>query len=133
MYLFRLKIFLFCATVFPFLHTYCCLLIYFWPVCSSHCVAWSGRMFSEQRIWKGCGKKRLWPDLRLCAIICLERLKITIKIRIQDSRSLGWDLNRGSTECKAGMLPIWSKCLKVSQTDIPLHRLVCSNNLRNIY
>jgi hypothetical protein len=37
--------------------------------------------------WKGCGRKRSWPNLRYYPGICLEGLRKTTKNLSQDSRS----------------------------------------------
>jgi hypothetical protein len=43
--------------------------------------------------WKGCGKKRPWPNLRYHPGIFLEELSKATKKLSQDSRSSGRDLN----------------------------------------
>jgi hypothetical protein len=48
--------------------------------------------------WKGCGRKRSWPNLRYYPYICLEGLKKTMKNLIQHSRSLSQDLSPGLPE-----------------------------------
>jgi hypothetical protein len=50
----------------------------------------------------GCGRKRLWPNLRYYSGICLERLKDHEKL--EDSRSRGQDLHPGTHEYEAEML-----------------------------
>jgi hypothetical protein len=54
--------------------------------------------------WKGCGRKRLWPNLRYYPGICLDGLSNTTKILSQDSRSPDRDLNPKPPECEAGVL-----------------------------
>jgi hypothetical protein len=54
--------------------------------------------------WKGCGKKRSWPNLRLYPRICLEGLRKTTKNLSQDSRYPGRDLKPGPPEYEAGAL-----------------------------
>jgi hypothetical protein len=49
-------------------------------------------------VWKECGRKRLWPNLRYYARICLEGLRKTMKELSQDSPSPGQDLN--SEDCE---------------------------------
>jgi hypothetical protein len=48
--------------------------------------------------WKGCGRKRSWPNLRYYPGICLEGLRKTTKNLSQDNRSPGRDLNPGPPE-----------------------------------
>jgi hypothetical protein len=48
--------------------------------------------------WKGCGRKRSWPQLRDYPSICLEGLRKTLS---QDSWSSGRDLNLGPSEDEA--------------------------------
>jgi hypothetical protein len=59
--------------------------------------------------WKGCGRKRSWPNLRYYSGICQERLRKTTKNLSQDSRSLGRDLNPGRPEYEAGVLTTRSR------------------------
>jgi hypothetical protein len=47
--------------------------------------------------WKGCGRKRSWPNLRYFPSICLEGLRTTKNTVSQDSQSPGQDLNLGPT------------------------------------
>jgi hypothetical protein len=54
--------------------------------------------------WKGCGRKRSWPDVRYFPGICLEGVRKTTKYLSQDNRSLGRDLNLGPPEYEAGVL-----------------------------
>jgi hypothetical protein len=53
--------------------------------------------------WKGCGRKRLWPNLRSYPGICLEGLRKIHIERSQDVRSAGVDLNLGPHEYEAGV------------------------------
>jgi hypothetical protein len=43
--------------------------------------------------WKGCGRKRSWPNFRYYPGIFLEGLKKTTKNLSQESRFAGRDLN----------------------------------------
>jgi hypothetical protein len=54
--------------------------------------------------WKGCGRKRLWPNLKYYAGILLEELKKTTKNLSQVSPSKDWDLNLEPPEYEAGVL-----------------------------
>jgi hypothetical protein len=54
--------------------------------------------------WKGCGKKRSWPNLRYYPSICLEGLRKTTKNLSQDTRSPVRDLNPGPPEYEEGVL-----------------------------
>jgi hypothetical protein len=56
--------------------------------------------------WKGCERKRSWPNLRHCPGICLDGLRKTTKNLGQDSRSPGPDLNLGPPEYEAGVLTL---------------------------
>jgi hypothetical protein len=55
-------------------------------------------------IWKGCGRKWLWPNLRCYPGIGVKRLKKTKKNLVQNSRSRGGDLNPGPLEYESGVL-----------------------------
>jgi hypothetical protein len=59
--------------------------------------------------WKGCGRKRTWPNLRYYPRMCLEGLRKTTKHLSQDSRSPGRDLNPGPPEYEAGVLTTRSR------------------------
>jgi hypothetical protein len=48
--------------------------------------------------WKGCGRKRSWPNLKYYLGIGLEGLRKTTKNLSQHSRSPGRDLNPGPPE-----------------------------------
>jgi hypothetical protein len=50
--------------------------------------------------WKGCGRKRSWPNLRYYPGICLG-LRKTTKNLSQDSRTPGRDLNPGPPKYEA--------------------------------
>jgi hypothetical protein len=52
--------------------------------------------------WKGCGRKRSWPNLRYYLGICLG-LRKTTKNLSQNSQALGKDFNSGSSEYEAGV------------------------------
>jgi hypothetical protein len=54
--------------------------------------------------WKGCGRKRSWPNKRHYPGIFLEGLRKSTKNLSWDSRSPGRDLNPGPPEYKAGVL-----------------------------
>jgi hypothetical protein len=45
--------------------------------------------------WRGCGNKRLWPNLRYCPGNRLEVLRKNPKNLSQDNRSSGQDFNPG--------------------------------------
>jgi hypothetical protein len=52
-------------------------------------VEWKGDKWMMN--WKGCRRKRLWPDLRYCPGICLDGLRITAKnLRISDLQDEIW-------------------------------------------
>jgi hypothetical protein len=53
--------------------------------------------------FKGCGRRRSWPNLRYYPDICLEGLRKTTKLS-QNSRALARNMNLGPPECKAGVL-----------------------------
>jgi hypothetical protein len=55
---------------------------------------------------KGCGRKRLWPNLRYYPGIFVDGLKKTMKNLSQNSWSPGRDLNLGPLEYEAGVLTI---------------------------
>jgi hypothetical protein len=58
--------------------------------------------------WKGCGRKRSWPDFRqacypeFCLDGPMETAKACDRIATLELR----DLNPGHTECETGKLPI---------------------------
>jgi hypothetical protein len=52
--------------------------------------------------WKGCGRKRSWPNLRYYTGICLEGLRKTTKTC--PSRNF----NTGPPECEARVLNTWN-------------------------
>jgi hypothetical protein len=54
--------------------------------------------------WKGCGRKRSWPNLRYYPGICPEGLRKRMKNLSHYSRSAGRDLNMVRTEYEAGVL-----------------------------
>jgi hypothetical protein len=54
--------------------------------------------------WKGCGRKRSWPNLRYYPGTRLEGVRKTTKSLSQDSRSPGRDLNPGPAEYEARVL-----------------------------
>jgi hypothetical protein len=54
--------------------------------------------------WKGCGRKRSWPNLRYYPGICPERLRKTTEILSNDSQSPSSDLNLGPPEYEGGVL-----------------------------
>jgi hypothetical protein len=54
--------------------------------------------------WKGCGRKRSWPNLRYYPDICLEGLRKKTKNLSQFIRSPGRDLNPGPPEYEAEVL-----------------------------
>jgi hypothetical protein len=49
--------------------------------------------------WRGCGRKRSWPDLRNCSSICSEGQEI--QEESQDNWCLGQGAMRGPPECRA--------------------------------
>jgi hypothetical protein len=53
--------------------------------------------------WKGCGRKRSWPNERCYFGIFLEGLRKTKKNLSQDSWSPGRDLNPGPSEYEVGV------------------------------
>jgi hypothetical protein len=54
--------------------------------------------------WKGYGRKRSWPNLRLFPIICLGELSKTTKNLNQNRQSPDRDLNPGPPEYEAVVL-----------------------------
>jgi hypothetical protein len=56
--------------------------------------------------WKRRGRKGSWPNLMYNPGIFFEWLRKATKDFGQDSRSPGWDLNRGPAEYEAGMLTL---------------------------
>jgi hypothetical protein len=50
--------------------------------------------------WKGCRRKKSWPNLRYYLDICLERLWKSMKNLRHDRWSSGQDLNPGPPEYK---------------------------------
>jgi hypothetical protein len=54
--------------------------------------------------WKGCERKRSWPNLRYYPSICLEGPRKTVQNLSQDSWSPGRDLNPRPPEYEAGVL-----------------------------
>jgi hypothetical protein len=54
--------------------------------------------------WKGCGRKRSWPNLRYYHGICLEGVRKNTKTFSQDSRSPGRDLSQIHPIYEAGVL-----------------------------
>jgi hypothetical protein len=59
--------------------------------------------------WKGCGRKRSWPNLRYYLTICLDGLRKTTKYLSQDGQSPGLVLNPGALEYETGMLTTRSR------------------------
>jgi hypothetical protein len=54
--------------------------------------------------WRGCGRKRSWPNLRAYSDICLEGLRKTTKCLSQNSLYPCRDLNLGHPEYESRML-----------------------------
>jgi hypothetical protein len=62
------------------------------------------RMIGWLMNWKGCGRKRSWPNWMYYPYICLEWLREHKKYFNQDNRSLGRDSKQRPPEYEAGML-----------------------------
>jgi hypothetical protein len=87
--------------------------------------------------WKGCGRKRSWPNLRYYPGICLEGLTKTTKNLSQHSRSPGRDLNPGPPEYEAGVLTTRTLSLVISlpvtaQCCLKRHILLTKESVRLI-
>jgi hypothetical protein len=83
------------------------------PVSNSDCKTSNGTTIMN---WKGCGKKRLWPNLKCYSSTCQEWLRKTMKSLSQDNRSPGRDLNHRPPEYETGVLTTWSwRSLKLYQ------------------
>jgi hypothetical protein len=52
--------------------------------------------------WKGCGKKRSWPNFKVLSRHLRSGTDKNTKRLSQDSQSPGWSLNPGLTEHEAG-------------------------------
>jgi hypothetical protein len=56
--------------------------------------------------WKGCGRKRSWPNLRYYPGICLEGLRENTENLSDNRRSLGPEMNSGSPKYEAEVITI---------------------------
>jgi hypothetical protein len=69
--------------------------------------------------WKGCGRKRSWPNLIYYPGIYLQELRKPTKDLSQGNRSPGRDLNAGPLKYEAAVLTTRPRC----SVKMPMHSL----------
>jgi hypothetical protein len=83
--------------------------------------------YKQMMNWKGCGKKRSWPNLIYYPGICLEGLRKARKILSQYSRSPDLDFKSGPPEYVGLMVKWISEVLSKSRINF----IILTNKLKH--